>query len=71
MYSTMVRESIPDGLCGCIYTQIADVENEINGLYTSDRKVLKAGRERMLRIADSIRELYGRINTEQQKNNGG
>ena len=71
MYSTMVRESIPDGLCGCIYTQIADVENEINGLYTSDRKVLKADRERMLRIADSIRELYGRINTEQQKNNGG
>ena len=62
----MVAQSIPDGLCGCIYTQIADVENEINGLYTSDRKVLKAGRERMLRIADSIRELYSRIHTDNQ-----
>ncbi|MBO5999164.1 MAG: hypothetical protein J6P87_05715 [Lachnospiraceae bacterium] len=66
MYSSMVAQSIPDGLCGCIYTQIADVENEINGLYTSDRKVLKAGRERMLRIADSIRELYSRIHTDNQ-----
>nr|WP_322747230.1 MULTISPECIES: LamG-like jellyroll fold domain-containing protein [unclassified Frankia] len=30
------------GLSGSVYTQISDVENEINGLYTYDRAVLKA-----------------------------
>ena len=29
------------GLCGAIYTQLSDVEDEINGLVTYDRKVCK------------------------------
>ena len=29
------------GLSGAIYTQLADVEEEPNGYYTYDRKVLK------------------------------
>lgn len=28
-------------LCGCIYTQVSDVEDETNGLFTYDRKILK------------------------------
>ncbi|MBQ2700544.1 MAG: glycoside hydrolase family 2 [Clostridia bacterium] len=41
MYEEMVLPAIPQGLCGVIYTQLSDVEDEINGLYTYDRKVLK------------------------------
>lgn len=29
------------GLCGAVYTQLSDVEDETNGLYTFDRAVLK------------------------------
>lgn len=29
------------GLCGAVYTQVSDVEEEINGLYTYDRKICK------------------------------
>ena len=29
------------GLSGAVYTQLSDIEEEINGLYTYDRKVLK------------------------------
>lgn len=29
------------GLAGCVYTQLSDVEDELNGLLTYDRKVLK------------------------------
>ena len=32
---------IRDGLCGAIYTQVSDVEDETNGLFTFDRAVLK------------------------------
>ena len=30
-----------NGLCGAIYTQVSDVEDETNGLFTFDRAVLK------------------------------
>ena len=26
------------GLCGCVYTQWSDIEDEINGIYTYDRE---------------------------------
>ena len=32
---------ISQGLCGAVYTQLSDVENEVNGLFTYDRKVCK------------------------------
>ena len=41
LYEKMVFPSLINGLCGCIYTQLSDVEDEINGLYTYDRKVCK------------------------------
>jgi beta-galactosidase/beta-glucuronidase len=53
-YRDMVLASIPDGLAGCIYTQNADVEGEINGLYTADRAVCKVDGDRMRAIARAI-----------------
>ncbi len=50
MYQEMVLPSIPDGLCGVVYTQVSDVEEEINGLYTYDRQVCKVNKERMRNI---------------------
>ena len=41
MYDEMVLPAIPQGLCGVVYTQLSDVEDEINGLYTYDRQVCK------------------------------
>lgn len=54
LYDEMVLPSIPNGLCGCIYTQLSDVEGEINGLYTYDRSVRKVPVEPMLQIAADI-----------------
>lgn len=54
LYDEMVLPSIPNGLCGCIYTQLSDVEGEINGLYTYDRQVCKVSRESMLRIRRDV-----------------
>ena len=38
----MMSELAKGGLCGCIYTQTTDVEEEINGLMTYDR-IIKSG----------------------------
>ena len=54
MYDSMVLPSIPKGLCGCVYTQLSDVEGETNGLYTYDRAVRKADQEVMLDIAARV-----------------
>ena len=42
------------GLCAAIYTQVSDVEDEVNGLMTYDRKVMKVEPERIRRINERI-----------------
>jgi hypothetical protein len=37
----MLKPMIPKGLAAAVYTQISDVEIEVNGLLTYDRKVRK------------------------------
>ena len=54
MYEKMILPSIKDGVCGCVYTQVSDVEDEINGLYTYDRAVCKVEKEKLLEIAKNI-----------------
>ena len=55
MYEKMIRPGIPKGVCGCVYTQVSDVEEEINGLYTYDRKVCKVNKERMRELAETLK----------------
>ncbi|MDR2676227.1 MAG: hypothetical protein LBC18_15535 [Opitutaceae bacterium] len=40
-YAAMLRDLVGRGYAAAVYTQITDVENETNGLYTYDRKELK------------------------------
>lgn len=54
MYENMIVPSVSDGLCGCVYTQQSDVEDEVNGLYTYDRKVCKVDKIKMKELAEQI-----------------
>ncbi len=58
LYRDMVFPAIPKGLCGCIYTQLSDVEEESNGLYTYDRQECKVEKDGMTAIAEEIRRLW-------------
>ena len=40
-YAEMILPFIPQGMSGAIYTQTTDVEGEVNGFATYDRKVVK------------------------------
>ena len=56
LYDVMILPAAPRGMCGCIYTQLSDVEDEINGLYTYDRKVCKVDKEKMAAMAKQLQE---------------
>ena len=45
-----IIKNIPLGLCAFIYTQLSDVEEEVNGLITYDRKVVKINKKSMSEI---------------------
>ncbi|MBO5221290.1 MAG: glycoside hydrolase family 2 [Clostridia bacterium] len=55
LYETEIIPALPKGLCGAVYTQVSDVEDETNGLLSYDRKVLKVSPERMLAIAEKLK----------------
>ena len=56
MYEKMILPFIKTGVCGCIYTQLSDVEDEINGLYTYDRKICKVMKKEMKELAVRLQE---------------
>ena len=53
-YEELVLPYLNEGLCGCVFTQLSDIEEEINGFYTYDRIVCKVD-------PDRIRELNQKI----------
>ena len=60
-YDRTVLPVIEKGACGSIYTQLSDVEEEINGFYTYDRKICKVNKEEMLRLRKEIDTIMERI----------
>lgn len=41
LYEREILPVIPEGLCATVYTQLTDVEDELNGIMTYDRRVVK------------------------------
>ena len=54
LYMDEIVPCVRNGLCAAIYTQVSDVEDEINGLVTYDRKVEKIDPEKMLPVAAAL-----------------
>ena len=50
LYSEEIREAYEKGLSAAIYTQLSDVEDELNGLVTYDRKICKLPPEKVKEI---------------------
>ncbi len=49
-----ILRNIENGLCASVYTQVSDVEDEVNGMLTYDRKVIKADVDMMKEINDKL-----------------
>ncbi len=55
LYENEIIPLIPKGLCATVYTQVSDVEDETNGLFTFDRRVLKIKEQEFKPIADKMK----------------
>lgn len=58
LYENVILPAIPKGLCGCIYTQLSDVEDETNGFYTYDRKICKVSESDMRELAGKLEKAF-------------
>ncbi len=57
LFEKEIRRAIKKArLCVSIYTQLSDVEEEVNGLITYDRKVVKIDVDRLKKINDSLQK---------------
>ena len=56
LYVTKVLPAVERGVCAAVLTQVSDVEDEINGLRTYDRKVCKADPEAMRQLAQMLQD---------------
>lgn len=54
LYENEVLPAVARGLCAAVYTQLSDVEDELNGLMTYDRRVVKLD-------AEDVRSLNERL----------
>lgn len=54
LYENEIIPAVSKGLCGAVYTQLSDVEDETNGLITYDRRVVKILPEEFLPVSKAI-----------------
>ncbi len=66
----MVEKMLPQikrGLSALVYTQISDVEDEVNGILTYDRDVVKIGEETLKRTSAALFAEFARCTEEELK----
>lgn len=55
LYNNVIIPQIKDGLSAAVYTQVTDVEDELNGLMTYDRKVVKIDIDVLKQINERVK----------------
>lgn len=55
LYENEVIPNIKNGLCGAIYTQLSDVEDETNGFLTYDRRVCKVDTDKVRLVMEKAK----------------
>ena len=56
LYETQIIPAKEQGLCACVYTQLSDVEDELNGFVTYDRKTVKLPKSLVREISLQLRK---------------
>ena len=53
-----ILRQIPNGLGAAVYTQLSDVEDEVNGIYTYDRELLKLDMRTVRRLNRAVQRVF-------------
>lgn len=59
-YAEELKDLIPQGFSAAVYTQTTDVEIEVNGLLTYDRKLVKVEEDRVRKVNQEICDILGK-----------
>ncbi|MBR6570883.1 MAG: MFS transporter [Clostridia bacterium] len=54
LYEQQILPAIPNGLAATVYTQLTDVEDELNGILTYDRRVVKLPAEELKALNERV-----------------
>ena len=57
LYETEVKDLVETGASAFVYTQVSDVEDEINGFVTYDRQVVKIDTDRLRKINKNLKNI--------------
>ncbi len=55
LHEKQIIPLIAKGLCATVYTQVSDVEFEVNGIYTYDREILKLDEKTVIEMNEKLR----------------
>ena len=61
-YAKQLQEYVIRGFCGGVYTQTTDVEGEVNGLMTYDRKRVKMNEAEIRKANQDVIKELNRLN---------
>lgn len=61
LMETVVLPAVKKGVCATVYTQLSDIEEEVNGIYTYDRAVCKLDPETVRRWNKTLKETGERL----------
>ena len=56
LYEQQIIPAKKLGLAACVYTQLSDVESEVNGLISYDRKTIKVSAEVMKKLNERLKD---------------
>ena len=57
-----IYPNIKKGLCASVYTQLSDIEDEVNGFLTYDRKIMKVNKNIIIKIGIKLSQIINRFN---------
>ncbi|WP_230206489.1 DUF2804 family protein [Microbacterium gorillae] len=63
LHTDEIVPAIRDGLAAVVYTQLSDVEDEVNGMVTYDRRVVKLPVPRVRAVTDALRAAFNAPST--------
>ena len=61
LYLEEIVPAVENGLCAAVLTQVSDVEDETNGLFTYDRRVTKVDEKVMVCVAEKLNETFHKV----------
>ena len=55
LFEKQIIPKIKKGLCATVYTQVSDVEFEVNGIFTYDRELIKIDEDTIKQINSKMK----------------